>query len=106
MRLRAHPSDSCLFHAIVPGADEAECRRPPAGMVVGVWRIIGGGTSDRLDVTLTGVCANGIALRSPVPLDRGGVYQLDLGADDRILVQINRSRRRFDGTYDVGARHA
>ena len=97
-------ADEAMFYAIVPGADRRGGSRRPAGLVVSLSRIIGGETCDRLDVTLMDVSPNGIGLRSPVPLDRGGIYKLDLRAADSIYIRINRSRRRFDDTYDVGAR--
>lgn len=96
-------ADEAMFYAIVPGADRRAGSRRPAGLAVSLSRIIGAEACDRLDVTLMDVSAGGIGMRSPVPLDRGGIYKLDLGNADSIYIRINRSRRRFDGMFDVGA---
>lgn len=98
--------DEAMFYAIVPDADRRGSPRRAAGLMVGISRIAGGQACDRLDVTLMDVSSSGIAMRSPVPLDQEGIYKIDLGGGDSVCVQINRSRRRVDGTYDVGARFA
>lgn len=93
-----------MFYAIVPRADRRRDPRHPAGLVIAISRILGNQACDRLQVTLLDVSSGGIAMRSPVPLDPGGIYKIDLGGCDSVYVQINRSRLRFDGTFDVGAR--
>lgn len=98
--------DEEMFYAIVPDADRRASPRRAAGLMVSICRIIGGIACDRLNVMLMDVSSSGIAMRSPVPLDREGIYRIELGAGDSVRVQINRSRRRVDGTYDVGARFA
>jgi hypothetical protein len=95
-----------MFYAIVPAADRRELPRRPSGLLVTLSRIIGGEIHEQLDAALTDVSSSGIGLRCPVPLERNALYRVQSDDDDAFYVRVNRSRRRFDGAYDVGARHA
>ena len=106
MRLRPHTADDAMFYAIVPAADRRASTRRPSGLLVTLSRIIGGEIHDKLDATLTDVSCSGIGLRSAVALERDALYRVQAGDDEAFYVRVNRSRRRFDGAYDVGARHA
>jgi len=95
-----------MFYAIVPAADRRQPTRQRSGLLVTLSRIVGGEIHERLDATLTDVSSSGIGLRSPVALERDSLYRVEAGEEEAFYVRINRSRRRFDGLYDVGARHA
>lgn len=92
-----------MFCAIVSGADRRQEHRRPIGALASIRRVIDGETLDRLDIVLRDVSRHGIGLRSPVPLPGGAVYRVELGTEEDVRIRIIHSRRRFDGTYDVGA---
>lgn len=106
MRLRPHAADDAMFYAIVPTADRRQCLRRHSGLLVTLSRIIGGEIRDQLHATLTDVSSAGIGLRSVVALERDALYRVQASDEEAFYVRVNRSRRRFDGAYDVGARHA
>jgi hypothetical protein len=67
--------------------------------------LIGGRELDRHDVLVSDVSNRGVGLRSPIPLEKGCVYKLQPLGEQPTLIRIVRSRKRLDGSYDVGAVH-
>jgi hypothetical protein len=103
------------------------CRRP-LGTVAVLARLMGSEELNRLDVLLMDASDQGVGLRSPIGLARGGIYRLRIGSarnavmpsktDERLfrsapaeaacylcLIRITRCRRREDGRFDVGGHY-
>ncbi len=82
--------------------------RRPIGLVSIIHRLIGSEQIGRLDVLVTNVSEGGIGLRCPIGLVKGGVYSLHMGTHagaNVSYIRVVRSRRREDGTFDVGAKY-
>ena len=62
--------------------------------------------SNELKVNVRDISLHGAGIRCGVPLAAGEMYFIDIGAGPLKLhsrVKISASRKRRDGTYDVGA---
>jgi hypothetical protein len=95
--------DKDMFYALVADADRRRESRLPAGAPAIASRLIGGREIARQEVLVSDVSSRGVGLRSPLPLEKGGEYKLQMLGEDAWLIRIVRSRRRLDGTFDVGA---
>lgn len=96
-------SNERMFCAIVSGAERRQEHRRSIGALAAIRRVVDGESLDRLDIVVRDVSPHGLGLRSPVPLPGGATYRLELGTEEDVHIRIVHSRRRFDGTYDVGA---
>lgn len=82
--------------------------RRRAGMVATISRVVAGEELGRFEVLVTHTTDASIGLRSPIGLARGMVYHLRIGpVSDEHAAQLSvlTSRRRPDGTYDIGAQY-
>jgi len=95
--------DKDLFYALVADADRRREIRKPSGAPAVASRLIGGKELDRHDVLVSDISKRGVGLRSPIPLEKGAEYKLQVLGEDPWIVRIVRSRPRLDGTFDVGA---
>lgn len=100
-----HPADREMFYALVAEADRRRESRRPSGAPATASRVIHGKEFDHHDVLISDVSARGVGLRSPVPLEKGSIYKLQPLGEEATLVRVVRSRKRLDGSFDVGAVH-
>ena len=98
-------NDKEMFYALVADADRRRESRRPAGAPAIAARLIGGKEFDRYEVLISDVSSRGVGLRSAVPLEKGAEYRLAALGEPARLIRVVRSRRRLDGTFDVGAVH-
>ena len=110
------PSNEDIFHTILSGAPAqaavaarvgAERRRSfrlPVGLVGTVARELHGEIQHPLSVYVLNVSDHGVGLRSPVHFHRESVYRLTIGRENADLkrFKVVSSRKRDDGTFDVG----
>lgn len=98
-------ADKDMFYALVASADRRRESRQPSGSPATACRLIHGRELDRHDVLVSDVSARGVGLRSPIPLEKGSIYKLHPLGEEATLIRVVRSRKRLDGTFDVGAVH-
>jgi hypothetical protein len=98
-------ADREMFYALVASADRRRESRQPSGAPAAVVRVIHGKELERHEVLLSDVSARGVGLRSPIPLEKGSIYKLQPLGEGPTLIRVVRSRKRLDGTFDVGAVH-
>jgi hypothetical protein len=98
-------ADERMFCAIVSEADQRQHSRRPTGALARLRRVVAGEELGMLDVLVRDVSVHGIGIHSPVRLEAGSTHRLELGGStEPVLIQVIHCRRRFDGTYDTGAR--
>jgi hypothetical protein len=97
------PADREMFYALVAEADRRRESRRPSGAPASAIRVLHGKELDRHEVLISDVSARGVGMRSPVPLEKGSIYKLQPLGEPATLVQVVRSRKRLDGSFDVGA---
>ena len=95
--------DKDMFYALVADADRRREARKPSGAPAVASRLVGGKELDRQQVLVSDISKRGVGLHSPIPLDKGAEYKLEILGEEPWIVRIVRSRPRLDGTYDVGA---
>ena len=98
-------SDKEMFYALVASADRRRESRKPSGAPATASRLINGREFDRHEVLVSDVSNRGVGLRSPIPLEKGGIYSLRPLGEEASLIRVVRSRKRGDGAFDVGAIH-
>jgi len=96
-------SDKELFYALVADADRRRETRKPSGAPAVASRLVGGKELDRHEVLVSDISKRGVGLHSPIPLEKGAEYKLQILGEAPWLVRVVRSRPRLDGSYDVGA---
>ena len=95
--------DKDMFYALVADADRRRDIRQPSGQPATASRLIGGKELDRHEVLVSDISKRGVGLRSPIPLDKGCEYKLQILGEHPWIIRVVRSRPRLDGSYDVGA---
>lgn len=93
-----------MYYALVASADRRRELRKPSAMTAIASRIVGGEEGERFEVEITDTTRNGLGIRAPIPLEDGGRYRVQLWGTDACCVRVIRSRQRYDGQYDIGAR--
>jgi len=96
-------NDNEMFYALVASADRRRDSRQPSGEPATASRLIGGREIDKYDVLVSDISRKGVGLRSRVPLEKGCEYRLQILGEKPTLIRVVRSRKRGDGTFDVGA---
>ena len=97
------PANCAIFYAIVPAADRRQAARRPSGIAATLSQFVGGIEVDRIEALVTETSATGLSIRSPVPLQRGAIYHLQIPTRDQCCIRIARSRPQFDGSHRAGA---
>ena len=93
-----------LFYALVAEPERRRQERRRKGTLARAARIVGGREVGWTEVLVSDVSATGVGLWSNIPLESGTVYRLQIFGESDLFVRIVRSRQRFDGSYDVGAK--
>jgi hypothetical protein len=103
LRYARSAKDKDMFYALVADADRRRESRLPAGTRAVASRLMGGKEIGRQEVLVSDVSTRGVGIRSPLPLEKGAEYKLQILGEEAWVIRIVRSRHRLDGTYDVGA---
>jgi hypothetical protein len=101
---RSIASDKQMFYALVAEPERRRQERRRKGILARAARIVGGREMGRIEVLISDVSATGVGLWSNIPLESGTVYRLQIFGESDLYVRVVRSRKRFDGSYDVGAK--
>lgn len=101
---RFFASDKQMFYALVAEPERRRQERRRKGTLAQAVRIVGGLEMGRTEVLVSDVSATGVGLWSNIPLEAGTVYRLQIFGESDLYIRVVRSRKRFDGSYDVGAK--
>lgn len=95
-----------------PGGVALERRRSHREPIVAIGHLLpaagrpNAGTARPTPILVTDLSLHGCDFRCDTPLEMGGLYRLDVAVGALSItsrLRVVRTRRRFDGTHEVGA---
>jgi hypothetical protein len=88
--------------------DRRRSIRAPVGTVASIRQVVNAVELNPVHVLVTDVSGGGLGLRCPISLVRGGLYRVEIEnhcEPNTANVKVVSSRRRRDGSYDIGTRY-
>jgi hypothetical protein len=88
--------------------DRRRSHRTPTGSLATIRQIVNADALNPIHVLIMDVSAGGLGLRCPINMVRGGLFRIDVedhAEPYSVNVKVVSSRRRRDGSYEIGTRY-